>query len=151
MPTRTILTLGLTASAAVALAACATVEEAAVAATDTSYTAHLTGQQEISGGDPDGTATAKVTVSDSLEQICYDVRDIRNIGTITAAHIHRGAAGQDGPPVLTLKTANEGGFRGCDDAPQWLQEAMEAGFSGYYVNVHTTDYPKGAIRGQLGL
>ncbi|GGB92934.1 CHRD domain-containing protein [Novosphingobium endophyticum] len=137
--------------ASVVLAGCATVEEAAVQATTTTYNATLTGDQEVGPGDPDASAKAEVSVARNLDRICYQVRDIRNIGPITAAHIHEGAMGENGPPVITLNKAPEGGLKGCTDAPQWLQDAMKTNFTGYYVNIHTADYPNGAIRGQLGL
>lgn len=145
------LALAGTAMAAAALAGCATVEEAAVKATTTTYRAQLTGAQEPGGGDPDASGSAEVSVAKNFDQICYNVKGLTGLGTITAAHIHRGAPGENGPPVVTLKVANEGGFKGCDAAPEWLQDAMKSNFSGYYVNVHTTEYPNGAIRGQLGL
>lgn len=138
------------ALAGLSLAGCATVEEAVVEKLAETYNATLTGAQEVGPGDPDGSATAEVTVADKIDQICYDIGYIRNLDTITAAHIHRGARGVDGPPVLTLKRANEGGFKGCDTAPEWVQDAVENNFTGYYVNIHTTAYPNGAIRGQLG-
>lgn len=138
-------------AAALALAGCATVEEAAVEATSTTYHANLTGAQEVGGGDPDGAAKAEVSVAQNLDKICYDINGIRGLGPITAAHIHHGAAGENGPPVITLATAPEGGFKGCVDAPDWLQDAMKSNFNDYYVNIHTSEYPNGAIRGQLGL
>lgn len=137
--------------AAAALAGCATVEEAAVQATTTTYNATLIGDQEVGGGDPDGSAKAEVSVAKNLDKICYDVHGVQGIGPITAAHIHEGAMGRDGPPVITLTKAPEGGFKGCVDAPEWLQDAMKSNFNDYYVNIHTSDYPNGAIRGQLGL
>lgn len=137
--------------ASAALTGCATVEEAIVEKTSKTYNATLTGAQEPGGaGDPDGAGRAEVSVADNLGQICYDVSGVRNIGTVTAAHIHRGRPGVNGPPVLTLERANEGGFKGCTGAPEWLQEAIDDNFRGYYVNLHTPEYPNGAIRGQLG-
>lgn len=132
------------------LAGCATVEEAAVKATTTTYEATLTGAQEVGGGDPDGSGRAEVSVAKNLDRVCYNVHDIHGLGTITAAHIHEGAKGKNGPPVITLTEAPEGGFKGCTDAPGWLQDAMKSNFSGYYANIHTNEYPNGAIRGQLG-
>lgn len=137
--------------AAPALAGCATTEEAAVRATTTTYHATLTGDQEIGGGDADGSARADVSVSENLGKICYNIYNIHGLGPITAAHIHRGATGENGPAVIPLTTAPEGGFKGCVDAPDWLQDAMKSNFNGYYVNIHTSEYPNGAIRGQLGL
>lgn len=150
---RTLIRAGIGASALlVLLAGCATVEEAAVEATAKTYHATLTGAQEPGGaGDPDGAGKAEVSVSGRLDQVCYEVKDLSGLGTITMAHIHRGAPGENGPPVMTLKVANEGGFKGCDTAPEWLQDALKTNFSGYYVNVHTSEYPNGAIRGQLGM
>lgn len=138
-------------AAALALAGCATLEEAAVEATTTTYHANLTGAQEVGGGDTDGSGKAEVSVAKNLDRICYDINDLKGLDAITAAHIHRGAAGENGPPVITLTTAPEGGFKGCVDAPEWLQDAMKSNFNGYYVNIHTNAYPNGAIRGQLGL
>lgn len=134
----------------IALAGCATVEEAVVQKTAETYHATLTGAQEPHGGDPDGAATAQISVADRLDQVCYDINDIRNLADITAVHVHRGARGVDGPPVWTLTKANEGGWKGCTDKAEWLQDAMENHFRGYYINIHTTEYPNGAIRGQLG-
>jgi hypothetical protein len=134
----------------IALAGCATVEEAVVQKTAETYHATLTGAQEVGGGDPDGYATAQISVADRADQICYDINDIRNISEVTAIHVHRGAVGVDGPPVWTLNKANEGGWKGCTDKAEWMQDAFENRFRSYYVNIHTADYPNGAIRGQLG-
>ncbi|MCB2049644.1 MAG: CHRD domain-containing protein [Novosphingobium sp.] len=141
--------IGALASGAM-LAGCATVEEAVVQKTAETYHATLTGAQETHGGDPDGYATAQLSVADRIDQVCYDINDIRNIGPITAIHIHRGAPGVDGPPVWTLKQANEGGWKDCTDKAEWMQDAFENHFRGFYVNIHTTEYPNGAIRGQFG-
>jgi hypothetical protein len=142
--------ISATATAAIALAGCATVEEAAVEATAHTYNTTLTGAQEPGGGDPDGYARAEVSVTDKFDQICYDLNDIRGLGPITGAHIHRGARGVNGPVVLTLKQANEGGWKGCTNRAEWLEDSIDHNFTAYYVNIHTAEYPNGAIRGQLG-
>ena len=71
------------------------------------------------------------------------------IGTVTAAHIHRGAAGTNGPPVVTLDAPDDNDSDDCDTADDALVDAIRANPSAFYVNVHTTDYPNGAIRGQI--
>ena len=132
------------------VAACATVEEAVVEKTAETYRATLTGAQEPGGaGDPDGYARAEISIADRLDQICWDLNDVRNIGPITAAHIHRGAPGVNGPPVFTLKPANEGGWKGCAAKSEWTQDRIENNPEAFYVNIHTAEYPNGAIRGQL--
>lgn len=132
-----------------ALAACATVEETVAENTADTYRATLTGAQEVGGGDPDGAGRAEISISDEFGQVCWDLNGISGIDTITAAHIHFGARGTNGPPVFTLRQANEGGWKGCTDGSEWTQNRLEGNPEMFYVNVHTQAYPNGAIRGQL--
>ncbi|QGN54751.1 CHRD domain-containing protein [Novosphingobium sp. Gsoil 351] len=144
-----LLALGATA-AAVTLAGCATVEEAAVSTVAQTYHANMTGAQEVGGGDPDGSGRADISVSDRLNQVCWDIHDIRGIGEPTAAHIHSGVAGVNGPVVVPLTKNNEGTWKGCADrGTEWTQDYLKANHAAFYVNIHTADYPNGAIRGQL--
>ena len=145
---KSVLIAGLIAGTSV-LGACATVEEGIAEKTTTTYNATLTGAQEIGGGDVDGAGRAEISISDNFGQICYDLNDIKGIGQITAAHIHRGASGVNGPVVFTLKPANEGGYKGCTGGAEWTQDRIENNPQAFYVNVHTAEYPNGAIRGQL--
>lgn len=128
------------------LAACATTREVRRA----EYAVTLTGLQEVPGpGDADGTGTAEVRVNIPDAQVCWNVY-ARDIDAATAAHIHRGAAGSAGPPVITLPTPDAAGrSQGCATVEPGL--AREIGTQGYnfYVNVHTATHPAGAIRGQL--
>lgn len=132
-----------------ALGACATIEENAAELIAETYNATLTGGGVAGAGDPDGYATAEVTITDELNGICYDINDVRNLGTITGAHIHRGAAGTNGPVVLAFTRANEGGFKNCVARSEWKEDMIENNPQMFYVQIHTTDYPNGAIRGQL--
>lgn len=136
-------------SAAVLLAGCATLEETVAEETADTYYATLTGANVVGGGDSDGYARAEISITDEFGQICWDVNDVRGIGPITAAHIHLGAAGTNGPPVFTLLPANEGGYKGCTDGAEWKQNRIENNPGAFYVNLHTAQYPNGAIRGQL--
>ncbi len=134
---------------AAALAACATLEETVIEETNNTYRATLTGAQEVPNGDPDGAGRAEISISDDFGQICWDINNVRGIGPVTAAHIHRGARGVNGPPVFTLRRAEEGGYKGCTDGSEWTQDRIENNPEMFYVNVHTAQYPNGAIRGQL--
>lgn len=131
------------------VAACATVEEAAVEAVAETYRTTLTGAEVPGGGDPDGYGEAEITVADNLNQICWDIKNVRGINPPTAAHIHRGARGVNGPPVVTLTQSNEGVWKGCSDRREGIEDAIENNPADFYVNIHTADYPGGAIRGQL--
>ena len=67
-----------------------------------------------------------------------------------AAHVHTGAAAVAGPVLITLAAPDATGIAGgCVSAPRATINAILKAPSGYYVNVHTTDLPAGAIRGQL--
>jgi glucose/arabinose dehydrogenase len=122
-------------------------EEAGVA-----LTATLTGAAEVPGpGDPDGSGAAVVTIHEADGEICYAI----NVANITlpaaAAHIHVGAADVAGGVVVPLAPPDElGASAACVSAvdPALIQ-AILADPSGYYVNVHTSDFPDGAVRGQL--
>lgn len=138
-----------TAAGGLALAGCATVEEAVAEETADTYRAALTGAQEVGGGDPDGAGRAEISIADEFGQVCWDINNVSGIGPITAAHIHMGARGTNGPPVFTLRRANEGGYKGCTDGREWVENRIEGNPEMFYVNVHTAEYPNGAIRGQL--
>ncbi len=148
MKMRSMIVAGSIAGA-MTLAGCATIEETVAEETSDTFYATLTGAQEVGGGDPDGAGTAEISISDEFGQVCWDLNGIKNIGPIAAAHIHFGAAGTNGPPVFTLRKANEGGYKGCSDGSEWTQDRIENNPEAFYVNVHTAEYPNGAIRGQL--
>lgn len=139
----------LLATGAAALASCSTLQEAYTEQTSATYTAELRGSNEVHAGDPDGSGVAEISFADELKRVCWDLNKLEGLGPITGAHIHRGRSGVDGPVVLAFKQAEEGGWRGCSQDTSWVQAAFDEGLSNYYVNVHTVEYPKGAIRGQL--
>ena len=110
-------------------------------------------------GDPDGTGTAAFTfnITNPLDpvagaNVCWDLNYANLTGTPTAAHIHRGAAGVGGPVVIippTLPNITATGTTGCVDVAGTLAAEIVANPAGFYINVHTTDFPAGAIRSQL--
>jgi len=134
------------AVSALALASCAT--GAANQRADLSVT--MTGVQEVPGpGDSDGTGTAEIHVDPANARVCWNVY-ARQIDPATAAHIHRGAEGVAGPPVVTLSTPGaDGHSQGCTTVDAMLARSMAMEAHGYYANVHTAAFPNGAIRGQL--
>lgn len=150
MATSKITASGLSILGLAVLAGCATAEEAAVQAVSTTHHATLTGAQVVPpGGDADGYATAELSVSDELNQICYDVNDVRNLDPITSVTINRGVSGQAGPPILRVDRANEGDWKNCVNKAEWLEQSFEYAPGAYYIVVSTTQYPNGAIRGQF--
>lgn len=128
---------------------CATVEESVAEAFSDTRRAVLTGSEIVGSGDPDGYARAELSVTDELNQICYDINEVRGLTEISSIMIHRGQKGRTGPAVMTLRRANEGGWKNCVGRPEWLEDSLERAGGAYYVQIHTLEYPNGAIRGQL--
>ena len=109
----------------------------------------LTGEAEAPAGDPVGTGTATIRLRAGQGQVCYRLA-ARNLPAAVAAHIHRGNAGSAGPVVVPLQTPNATGVSsGCANAARALVRAILARPALFYVNVHTNEFPGGAIRGQL--
>ena len=116
----------------------------------TVFNVTLTGESEAPPGDPVGTGSATIRARRGQGQVCFalNVHDI----TLPAAgaHVHKAAAGASGPIVVQLVApGTSGAASGCVPASRAVVAGMLASPSGYYVNVHTTDYAAGAIRGQL--
>ena len=113
---------------------------------------NLTGAAEVPGpGDPDGSGTASLRFEHGFRGICFEIHVAGIVLPATAAHIHQGSSGVAGPVVVTLIPPDaSGNVTGCVSAPRDLIKTIAKHPSDYYVNVHTTDLPNGALRGQLG-
>ena len=118
--------------------------------------ATLRGANEVPGpGDPDGRGRAFVRLAG--DRACF-VLQWSKIMAPVAAHIHSGRAGVAGPVVVLFfqpgtNAASLPGtlssVAGCVGVDPALAGKIAASPSDYYVNIHTTDLPAGAIRGQL--
>ncbi|HYI16360.1 MAG TPA: ScyD/ScyE family protein [Thermomicrobiales bacterium] len=114
-----------------------------------SLAATLNGGNEVPLGDPDGFGYARVTIDLDTAQLCYQV-SVARIDPATAMHIHEGPPGVAGPVVIPLDPpTNDGLVSGCVTADPALLSDIVSNPWNYYVNVHNTPYPAGAVRGQL--
>jgi hypothetical protein len=118
----------------------------------------MTGAQEVPGpGDRDGFGIFVAVTNE--HKLCYVVT-ARRIEPATAAHIHAGPAGVAGGIVVGLRAPTTGFAAACiTAAPDDMNStetltvselaAIRADASQFYVNIHNTPFPAGAIRGQL--
>lgn len=114
------------------------------------FVAYLYGGNEVPGpGDADAFGIATVTFFAS-NKMCYSII-LHNADAANAAHIHTGAAGVPGGPVVTLSvsTALPTRVSKCILVAPATVTAILANPQNFYVNVHTVNFSGGAARGQL--
>jgi hypothetical protein len=104
----------------------------------------LLGKSETPKGDPDGSGTAEIKITG--KKVCWEIK-VAKVGTITAAHIHKGKPGVAGPVVVPFGAKYKS--KGCTTTTAALASAILKSPGAYYVNVHNAKYPGGALRGQL--
>jgi len=136
------VTLGLVASLTLA---------GVVQAAETTLTADLAGVTEGENpGNPDGSGSASVVLDPETGEACWEL-SAEDIGPVLQSHIHVGAAGVSGGVEVPLDVDGfDGTSEGCtEDVEADVLQAIIDEPAGYYVNLHTEDFPAGAIRGQL--
>lgn len=137
-------------------------------AAGSTFGTHLTGAAEVPPNDSKAQGQATFQLSDDGDEIQFRLV-VANIQNVTQAHIHLGAPTATGgivvwlypsaPPQLLIPgrssgvlgegTITEDDLVGAlaDDTLDDLIEEIRAGNA--YVNVHTTQFGAGEIRGQL--
>lgn len=112
----------------------------------------MNGSQEVPGpGDPNGWGHAKVKIMPDDGKLCIKMH-VRNIEPATAAHVHQAPMGQAGPVVVPLPTPDSNGKAdGCVDLDMNKLNEIKDNPSNFYINVHNSPYPDGAVRGQLSM
>src|SRR5436305_4960581 len=119
--------------------------------------AHLDGRQEVQVpgkppvGDPKGSATGLIRVQGNRVTFAFSWK---GISAPTLGHIHQGVAGVNGDvkvplfatPMPETATSAAGVLTVSDPA---IADAIRANPAGFYLNLHTKEFPGGAVRGQL--
>ena len=106
----------------------------------------------LSGGEETPPVTTSATASGTIK-IAKDKSVSGNIKSEgidgTVAHIHVGAPGQSGPPIITLDKGADGVW--SVPAGAKLTDEQYASFKAgnLYVNVHSAEHKPGEIRAQL--
>jgi hypothetical protein len=128
----------------------------------TPFVARLLGANEVPNNvpatatnDPDGFGGAAITfdLTTGFENVCWDLSYGNLTGIPAAGHIHGPAGpGVNAPVVIGFSGFGPNSASDCRDltAPEILVATdIVANPANYYVNLHTSDFPGGAIRGQL--
>jgi CHRD domain len=122
--------------------------------------AQMSGANEVPAVTTTATGAVAVTLdipdpTDVTETatMCFDATYSGIVGTPTLAHIHRGAAGASGPPVVpaagSLPNLGATSASGCVLTTGVLAAEIMGNPGGFYFNVHSTAHGTGEIRGQL--
>lgn len=126
------------------------------------FSVQLAGKEVRDGGDSDGQGYARLDLDPEHETACFTVSWRKVDGAVTAFHLHRGHRGSEGPHWVDFFDGKHfaggrntvGGCVHVDGKPGMSPrdkiQAIIHDPSGFYLNLHTTEFPDGAIRGQLG-
>jgi hypothetical protein len=152
---RLALLMAIVALVAVSVAA------PAVGAGGRTYTAHLSGDEEVPPTGSAATGQAIFKLSKDGSELSYKLI-VANIENVVAGHIHIAPTGINGPVVVNLfpnpATTNGVSAQGVTTSANLVGPLVGQSLSDLitlmegenaYVNVHTTQFPGGEIRGQI--
>lgn len=109
-------------------------------------TANLTGAQEVP---PVSTpASGKSTINVAGDRTVSGTVTVTNM-TPTAAHIHRGAAGTNGPVAIPLTKTSDNTFRVPPNTKLTDEQYAAYKAGELYINVHSAAHPGGEVRVQM--
>ena len=111
-----------------------------------SATAELTGAQEVPPVSTNASGKSTITVAD--DKTVSGAVIVTGM-TPTVAHIHRGAMGKNGPPIVPLAKESDNTFK--VPANTRLTDEQYAAYKAgdLYINVHSASHPNGEIRVQM--
>lgn len=133
-------------------------------AAEKSFKATLSGSEETPPVMSPAKGEATFTLGKDGKELTYKVT-ISGIENVTAAHIHAGKKGKEGPVAVVLYAGpkKEGAFSGTLASGEITAKDLKGSLAGKplsalvamirsgdaYVNVHTTQHAPGEIRGQI--
>jgi hypothetical protein len=111
----------------------------------------LRGALETTPGDLDGGALGSIWLDTGNNEVGWNLAST-NIAAPSLFHIHTGALGVSGGVHIDLGVDTTGGPGTLIDstaATDALLDAVLANPLGFYLNLHTSEFPAGALRGQV--
>lgn len=107
-----------------------------------------------SGGDLGGHGSSQLELKAQEQTACVTASWKGLQGEVTALHLHVAAVGSEGPHWVDFFNDKrlpgaDGQFSDCVPMAQDKIRSVIDNPTGYYLNVHSTAFPKGALRGQL--
>jgi hypothetical protein len=102
----------------------------------------------VPSGDADGTGLARISLNERSNLVCT-LLSTGGLSPIDLAHIHRGRAGETGPVVVSVDPPDSNVSDDCKLVDKALVRQIRDNPSAFYVDVHSEEYPRGAIRGQI--
>ncbi len=107
---------------------------------------NLTGAEEVPAVSSTATGTGTIKVNDDMTVSgSVTTKNIKGI----AAHIHSGATGKNGPPVIPLEQTSPGVWSVPAGSKLTADQYKTYKAGELYVNVHSAAHQDGEIRGQL--
>ncbi len=116
----------------------------------TGFTAQFTSGQEVPPNSSTATGAGVGTLTDA--GLTYHATVDGLSATMTAGHFHNAAVGVNGPVVRTTPYTGAtaiGAWRSIDSQPLTTTLMSEFLANNLYLNVHTSTFPGGEIRGQV--
>lgn len=106
------------------------------------------GEQQVPRVDSSQSAGAIVEIDEDLLKIRSNL-DISGIANVEAAHIHEGYVGENGAVLFAFAAGDDDDtltLEPTDITSAQLDTLLDGG---WYINVHTADFPNGEVRAQI--
>ena len=98
-------------------------------------------------GDPDGRGTAVLDVNPGRDELCLTL-DASDLAPVTSVHLHAGGVDVSGSVVVDFGQVTTGAST-CRTVDDEVIKRVRKEPEKYYIDVHTSEFPTGALRGQL--
>lgn len=127
------------------------------------FKAKLSPKEEVPAITAKSSGKAEFKLGKDAKELTYKLQ-VKNIADTSAAHIHQGKKGENGPPIVGLFSGGKKGkFSGTLSEGTITEKDLMGSLKGKpldelvkllksgdtYVNVHTDANPSGEIRGQI--